>query len=200
MDHLELADDYFEALLPEMEPGDENIIIDNHSNPPLPFAHVEANRNLGFSRACNIGLRRAKAEAVLFLNNDIALGRRGWLEPIREALAPGELVGRVRFDPHAHVDGTPMPYIDGWCLAGMKEDLRRLGGFNTKLEEPAYYSDNILCLDARAAGMTLRDVRVDLRHKESTTSEPLRNPLVREVTLANRELYLSRARAVLATA
>jgi GT2 family glycosyltransferase len=137
---------------------------------------------------------------VLFLNNDVRLGRRGWLDEIRAALEPGELAGHLRYDRHADVDGVAMPYLDGWCLAGMTSDLRALGGFSTELEEPAYYSDNLLSLEARARGMALRDVSVGLEHKESTTSQPSRNPRVGEITLANRELYISRARAVLATA
>ena len=118
--------------------------------------------NLGFAEGSNAGLRRARGEAVLFLNNDIRLGRRGWLEEIRQAVEPGVLVGPLRGDFHSQVDGHPMPYIDGWCLAGMTDDLLALGGFDADLEEPAYYSDNLLCLEARAAGMTLRDLRVGL--------------------------------------
>ena len=62
------------------------------------------------------------------------------------------LAGPLRFGRHADVDGEQFPYIDGWCLAGMREDLLRLGGFDEGLDEPAYYSDNLLCLEARAAG------------------------------------------------
>ena len=95
---------------------------------------------------------------VLFLNNDIRMTDHRWLEDIREAVEPGVLVGPLRYDNHAKVDDQHLPYIDGWCLAGMREDLLELGGFDESLEEPAYYSDNLLCLEARAHGMTLRDV------------------------------------------
>ena len=67
-------------------------------------------------------------------------------------------MGPLRYDNHAKVDDQSLPYLDGWCLAGMREDLLELGGFDESLEEPAYYSDNLLCLEARAHGMTLRDV------------------------------------------
>ena len=162
-EHLELAGDYFEAVLPELQTGDRNLVIDNHSNPPLPFAAYEFSFNAGFSRACNLGLKRAKTDAVLFLNNDIALGEPGWLEMYREALEPGVLCGPLRYGHHADVNGIQLPYIDGWCLAGMKKDLMELGGFDQSLREPAYYSDNLLCLSAREHGMRLRDVRVPLR-------------------------------------
>jgi len=200
MNHMDLADDYFEAVLPELGQGDKYIIIDNASEPHLPFASIQARINLGFCRASNLGLRRAKTDAVLFLNNDIRKTRDGWLEEIRCLLSPRVLVGPLRYDRHADVDGVSFPYLDGWCLAGLTEDLKFLGGFDTRLAEPAYYSDNLLCLTARTVGFTLRDVSPGLLHKESLTSRPRENPRVQEVTLANRELYVARARTVLQAA
>ena len=68
---------------------------------------------------------------MLFLNNDIAATAADWVEPIRDALEPGVLVGAsLRHDPHGAVDGQPFPYLDGWCLAGMTEDLLELDGFD----------------------------------------------------------------------
>ena len=90
-----------------------------------------------------------------------------------------------------------MPYIDGWCLAGMREDLLELGGFDEELAEPAYYSDNLLCLEARAAGMTLRDVDVSLVHKLNVTAGPGHSPSVQAASVANRSRYLARARELL---
>jgi GT2 family glycosyltransferase len=199
LEHLELADDYFEAVLPELEPGDESIIVDNDSDPPLPFATISADLNVGFAAACNMGLRWSRAEAVLFLNNDIRLGRRGWLEEIRQALEPGVLVGPLRSHHQSMVDGLPVPYIDGWALAGMRDDLVELDGFDETLAEPAYYCDNLLCLEARAKGMTLREVRVGLTHLENATAGPYTEATVREASRANRERYLARARELLVT-
>lgn len=199
LNHLELADDYFEAVLPEMEDGDQNIIVDNASQPPLQFASLPSpGVNLGFCGGCNHGLSLAETEAVLFLNNDIVLERRGWLEEIRQALEPGVLVGPVRDGRHADVDGMAFPYIDGWCLAGMREDLLALGGFDERLTEPAYYSDNLLCLEARVAGMTLRDLRPGVRHLENRTAGDQWNLIVRAASSDNQARYQARVREVLA--
>lgn len=197
-EHHELADDYFEAVLPEMEEGDELLVLDNASEPPLPWGNLRSEQNLGFVRGSNLGLNAATAEAVLFLNNDIVLGERGWLNVIRGALEPGVLVGPLRYDGHADVDGQKFPYLDGWCLAGMREDVLALGGFDETLEEPGYYSDNLLCLEARAAGMRLREVRVGLLHKENVTAG--RVPSVLAASAANRARYLARVRELLIAA
>jgi len=123
--------------------------------------------------------------------------RASWLDELTDAVEPGVLAGPLRIDPHAWVDGQPIPYLDGWCLAGMRDDLNTLGGFDETLEEPAYFSDNLLCLEARIAGMTLREARVGLYHMGSRTSLPGDNPEVHAVTASNREVYMARAREVL---
>ena len=195
LDHVELAPDYLDAVESELQPADELIIVDTGSEPPLDFATIKGRE--GFCRGSNDGLRHATTEAILFLNNDVALGKRGWLEQIRENIGPGVLVGPVRYDHHADVDGTALPYLDGWCLAGMRDDLLALGGFDETLREPAYYSDNLLSLEARVAGMTLREARVWLIHKENVTAGRASDPAVRAATEANRARYLARARQAL---
>lgn len=197
-DHLELAGEYFEAVLPELEPGDENIIVDNGSEPPLGFASSFPGRNLGFCGGSNFGLHEAGADAVLFLNNDIVKEREGWLGEIRDLVEPGVLVGQLRDGRHADVDGRAIPYLDGWCLAGMRRDLLALGGFDQTLTEPAYYSDNLLCLEARVAGMTLRHVDVGLRHLENRTAGDQWNLVVRAASSDNQARYQARVREALA--
>jgi GT2 family glycosyltransferase len=189
--HPELEGDYMDAIAASVY--DELIIVDNGSTPPLDFAEIRFGTNRGFTAACNAGLHAATSDIVLFLNNDIEMIRPDWLDRIRAALAPGVLVGaQLRTDPHAAVDGERFPYLDGWCVAGMRDDLLDLGGFDETLEEPAYYSDNLLSLEARAAGMTLLEVAGGLRHKLNQTAKT--NPNVRAATLANQARYQARVR------
>lgn len=204
--HPEFADDYFAALRRGMRDGDRALIVDNGSNPRLSrvfadhyrggVADVRLDGNLGFSKASNYGAKVAATEAVLMLNNDVWASSDTWLDDIRAALEPGVLVGAMlRRDPHADVDGQPMPYLDGWCLAAALEDWAELGGFDETLAEPAYYSDNLLCLEARAAGMTLREVHVGLVHKLNGTAK--HDPRVAHASAVNRARYVARARELL---
>jgi GT2 family glycosyltransferase len=194
-DHRELERDYWAA----MRVADVDVlVIDNGSEPRLPNGY-RLPWNSGFSHACNVGLNLARTEAVLFLNNDIAALAPAWDEPIREALDDGVLVGaNLRFDPHGGADGQPLPYLDGWCLAGMRDDLIELGGFDEDYAEPAYYSDNDLCLRARAEGFALREVKVGLRHKLNQTAGHATDPGVRSATLVNRQRFMNRARELMA--
>ena len=48
----------------------------------------------------------------------------------------------------------------------------RSAGSTPRLEEPAYYSDNLLCLEARHLGFTLREAKVGLIHMVGATADP----------------------------
>lgn len=199
LNHQDLYAD-FNAAVSDGAP-DEVLVIDNGSVPPLGFAALRLTENRGFSAACNVGLRAARTDAVVFLNNDVVMTRSGWLDRIRAALEPGVLVGAcMRYDRHGDVDGHALPYLDGWCLAGMTADLRELGGFDESYAEPAYYSDNDLCLRARAAGMALREVRVGLRHLTGVTAGPADDPAKLRAVELNFPRFEARARELLGVA
>lgn len=196
-----LVDGYLDAVS-SRRPGDELIVVDNASDPPIEFAALRLDYNAGFVTASNAGLDQATTDAVLFLNNDVAATDPGWLDRIRDAIEPGVLVGAsLNWGAHAKVDGRPLPYLEGWCLAGTRDDLRELGGFDQSFYEPAYFGDNDLCLRARAAGMRLRETRVGLVHLGNATAGPATgNPAVQAATRANFQRYARRARDLLAAA
>jgi GT2 family glycosyltransferase len=195
--HLELQADYDHAL--ELGPWpDELLIVDNGSSPPLEFARIRNDDNLGFCKASNQGLDAATTDVVVFLNNDISATEAGWLHELEDAVQPSVLVGaRIRSDAHTQVDGCVYPYIDGWCLAGLRDDLLELGGFDTSLEEPAYFSDNMLCLEARARGFRLRQTDTGLLHRVGATAGPPHtNQAADAAARANQQRYQERIRAL----
>lgn len=202
--HLELLPDY--AAVVNAGKPDEVIVIDNGSSPdfePVGITRrniVIRNRtNRGFSRACNQGLAAATGDAVLFLNNDVrSLNESPWAKTVKAALAPGVLVGaRLRNDAHATVDGENVPYLDGWCLAGMREDLIELGGWDEEYAEPSYYGDNDLCARATARGFELVQVDLPIQHLENMSTK---NMMLGEVTLRNYARYAERVREMRVTA
>lgn len=214
LDAHELAPSYWRAMSAGMREDDRCVIVDNGSTPKLwESIHQDAGRpenilsvrldvNAGFSRASNLGLAEASqmdnpTDAVLFLNNDVRMTSATWLTQIRQALKPGVLVGaRLRSEPHTMVDGQVIPYLDGWCVAGLTAELVELGGWNEEFDEPSYFGDNELCVRARQAGMRLVGASVGLQHLENYTS---RRMDVTGVSARNRERYLAAARLMLAT-
>ena len=188
-------------------PRDELIVIDNGSDPPISIASdiaidtIRLEENAGFSGGSNLGLWAAQTEAVLFLNNDVVARSPDWLEAIRTMLEPGLFVGaELRYDKHGQVDGVEHPYIDGWCLAGMTEDLRDLGGWDESFDEPSYYGDNDLCFRARMAGITLKEAQVPITHLRDTRYPVMPSPHVQEVTVRNKARFEARVRDALGAA
>ena len=119
----------------------------------------------------------------------------GYVRALELGPAPDELIVVDNgSDPHTIVDSVVYPYIDGYCLAGTRDDLLELGGFDETLEEPAYYSDNLLCLEARARGFTLREAKVGLIHLVGGTAN--NSPDVNGATRANHQRYQRRVRAL----
>ncbi len=168
-DHLELAPDYFQAI--EIGKPDQLVVVDDGSEEPLGFAALRIEPG-GFCTASNAGLALVETDLVVFLNNDIAPLKEGWLEPIKAAVEPGVMVGRILDrQPHGSVDEIDYPYVDGSCLGMTTEDARRLGGWDERydLAGPAYFSDNALSLQARMSGMRLRELFPGVRHKGGQT-------------------------------
>jgi GT2 family glycosyltransferase len=194
--HRELERDYWQTIRQAGAPC-QVLVVDDGSDPPLPNG-VRVSPGRGFAHACNVGLELVRTDAVLFLNNDVAVSEPGWLTRLCAALEPGVLVGaELRHDRHGDVDGIQLPYLDGWCLAGMTADLRALGGFDEGYQEPSYFGDNDLALRARLAGMILREVKVGLSHKRNVTAGPGSDPRVLAATRANQLRFQALVRDLL---
>jgi glycosyltransferase involved in cell wall biosynthesis len=190
-DHPEFTDEFWKAM--DAGHPDQVLVIDDASTEPIKEAAYRFDEPTGFVRACNKGLELATGDVVIFLNNDIRLVDHQWLDRILQLCEPGALVGEVRDDPHCWVDGIAVPYIDGWCLAGMRQDLEQLGGFDEAFAEPSYYGDNDLSMRAAAGGMILVSMRVGLEHIVNGTTDD--DPATRErATGINRQLYEQRVR------
>lgn len=200
----ELIPGYRRAIEAAITEDDRLLIVDNASAPSLSevwgavsewqtFLRNETNQ--GFSRACNKGLLEVETDAVLFLNNDICMTSVTWLEQIRKAIKPRTLVGaRLRHDPHTAVDGQVIPYLDGWCIAGLTHEFKGLGGWSEDFEEPSYFGDNELCVRAQAAGIRLTQVPVGLRHISNYTSRRMDTD---SVSARNRARYVAAVRQLL---
>ena len=199
LNHLELAPDYLDAM-ESMRDTDQLLVVDSASDPPVEFAAIRLDENLGFSGGNNIGLRAAETDAVLFLNSDIVALSPDWLDQIRAALEPGVLLGaELRFDLHGQVDGMPMPYLDGWCVAGFTEEIRDMGGWDEEFGKTGYYGDNEFSFRARVNGMTLRELRLPLKHLRNGTMGPP-SPEIQQITLENKAKFEARVRDALGAA
>lgn len=198
--HLDLLPGYV-AVVNAGKP-DEVVVVDNGSQPDFEPVGLEPHTvvirnptNRGFSRACNQGLASATGDAVLFLNNDIRPeyeSEWAWAEIIKDVLAPHILIGaNMRNDQHTAVDGEIIPYLDGWCIGGMCDEILELGAWDEGYAEPSYYGDNDLCARAVAKGFELVQVDLPFTHLENVSTK---NMMLGEVTIRNYARYTERIR------
>lgn len=153
------------------------IIIDNASDEEtastlfntvnnLNGIYIRNKNNEKFAHANNQGLAVATGDIVVFLNSDIR-AHGDWLS-IVETLKSGAL-----YSPSSgirYVDGTPVYYLEGWCLIGWRKDFERIGGWNDTDFPGLYWEDNELCWRASKAGLSLKQINLPLEHLNNYTS------------------------------
>jgi GT2 family glycosyltransferase len=166
----------------------EIIVVDDHSmdhsveklRTIKGIRLVEKQNNEGFVRACNSGLRTARGEFVVFLNNDTVVDPN-WLQPLLDSMedpAVG-LVGSKLLFPNGRLqeaggvifsDGTgwnygrgqnpnnhsfnyvrDVDYCSGASIMVRKPILDTLKGFDERFA-PAYYEDTDLAFSVRKLG------------------------------------------------
>jgi GT2 family glycosyltransferase len=132
--------------------ADEIIIIDNGSNPETAVklqavgTHVIRNdHNAKYATANNQGMAVATGDILIFLNNDVE-GIHGWLDRVRRDVHEGALYGPSKAE--RMVAGRRLEYIEGYCIAGLRETWDTIGGWDAEMFTGMYWEDNDVCFRA----------------------------------------------------
>lgn len=144
------------ALGPVRHPGDDVIVVDDGSRPPVPDATVRLDRNRGPAAARNAGLSRVGTPLVAFVDTDVRV-LDGWLGPLlphfddeRVALVaprvrsvPGpsaleryEVANSpldLGADPGRVRAGSRIAYVPAAAVVCRVDMLREIGGFDEAL-------------------------------------------------------------------
>lgn len=166
----------------------ELIVVDNGSTDGTidwcrseRITFISSGSNLGFPKACNLGLRIATGEALLLLNNDVIV-TANWLENMLQCLFSSGDIGIVgpttnyvsgRQKIAVDYDGIGQMHIMaaqyniqnsakwenvnrlvGFCYL-FKRDLMNAIGLLDERFSPGHYEDDDYCYRARAAGFRL---------------------------------------------
>jgi len=222
------------ALLANTEPRYELIVVDDASPDDISgrlaaatenVRIVQNPRNFGCGLSCNHGAAYARAEFLVFLNDD-ALVHTGWLPPLLETAASSPKVGAVgpRFldvdgsvqeagallfgdaATGAYGRGCPdsvaelrrprvVDYISGACLMVRRCAFNEVGGHNPIYT--AYYSDVDLCLTLASHGyLTVYEPRSVVTHVFGWAE---RHAVADTVVTRSRELFAHHWSNVLAS-
>jgi GT2 family glycosyltransferase len=196
------------ALLAQEYTPTEIIVVDNASTDEsarvvaekFPQVRLLCHRhNLGFAGGCNTGLKAAKGEVLVLLNQDTCVSP-GWLRALCDALQAEKIgvvgskiyypdgetlqhagarlewpLGLAKHDGQGEKDtgawDTPRPveFVTGAALAFRRDLLARIG-YLDELFWPGYFEDADFCLRAREAGTEVWYIpQATLIHAESSS-------------------------------
>lgn len=184
--------------------------------------------NTGYVGACNSGIKAARGELVVLLNNDTRVDAR-WLDPLVERMSDPTigLVGSKLIYPTGMLqeaggvifsDGSGLnygkfknpndaeynyardvDYCSGASIMLRAADLRDLGGLSEELA-PAYYDDTDLAFSIRARGMrVLYEPRSVVVHDEGVSHGTDETQGVKAYQVVNREKFVTKWRRELDT-
>lgn len=142
------------------------------------FSYIRNDENIFHSKACNQGIRAARSNNILFLNNDIRVksNHSGWTKPLLDAASSsgglvgptmGQLDSNLNFVREANEQLTGNSYLGGWCIAASRDTWKKLdtgpGPWNEKF--PFYFNDTDLSFRARKLQVPLTVVSMpDVTH------------------------------------
>ncbi len=167
----------------------EMIVVDNGSpHPTMEYCrrkqvhYIHYPEKIGFPAACNRGLALAKGDALLLLNDDVAVAC-GWLDNMLACLDSDSRVGIVgpmanyasgrqrsrvaysdlpEFQRLAETLNGPDPgkwedtrRIVGFCFLFKRELFQRIGFLDERFS-PGHFEDDDYCHRARLQGFTLK--------------------------------------------
>jgi GT2 family glycosyltransferase len=180
----------------------EIIVVDNGSVPPFkpPFSGftettvIRNEENKGFPIAVNQGIRAAKGDIIILLNNDVIV-TPGWAERLTRWLEEFAIVGpmtnycaglqnitipvyenRIQLDQRAaeHAEeytecAEEVNFVIGFCMAFRKSLFDEIGPFDESLW-PCSGEEIDFCLKAREAGNSIAIAHdVYVHHEGSQT-------------------------------
>lgn len=155
-------------------------------------------KNVGFGAGHNAAFIGAAGIYFVALNNDVIIRENGWLTKLTDPLGYENvaLVGisgapcSLDKSGDGYREGS-LEYIDGACVAGRIETLKRYGLFSSAF--PMFsFEDSDLSLRYRQIGFEIRTVRIQHDHPRGVSRAGIPKPKRIEITERNRAVFLKR--------
>jgi GT2 family glycosyltransferase len=152
----------------------EIIIINNNKN------------NRGFSKACNKGVKKAKGDYYLFLNNDCEIFKDYWLDEL--ITDKNTITGieasykdvKTGFIDWKRTERGFYNFITGCCMLVPKNIYWKVGGFDERYF--MYSEDADFCLTAQEKRFNIKLIETDKIKHDLNHNKPLKQRLMSEVS------------------
>jgi len=150
----------------------EIIVVDDGSKEPIskaipklfPQVKVLTNeKNLGFAKTVNRGIREAQHNLICLLNNDIRLPNPKWLSTMVQSMdefdmtapAGGRMDSNWNYQPgEAKTRAERFSYLVGWCLLVKREVFDKVGLMPENFGR-GFFEDVLFSHRAKGAGFKL---------------------------------------------
>lgn len=150
----------------------EIIVVDDGSTEPIskampklfPQVKVLTNeKNLGFARTVNRGIRESSHDLVCLLNNDIRLPDPKWLSTMVQSMdkfdmtapAGGRMDNNWNYQPgEAKTQADKFSYLVGWCLLVKRKVFDKIGLMPENFGR-GFFEDVLFSHRAKGAGFKL---------------------------------------------
>ncbi len=155
-----------ESISSKNKSNNEIIIVDNHSDDNLVKEYkikynkckwIINDKNLGFSKACNIGAKAAKYEHFVFLNPDTELGTNCLIQLKSNIINyPNSIISISQLDSHGNKTFPYGKFLSIKTFNGIIRLLFRFLKFESRLEDhekpllkPDWVSGSFLSIDKK---------------------------------------------------
>jgi len=170
----------------------ELILVDNGSDPPFPGSTIRNETNLGFPAAVNQGIKAAKGDIIILLNNDTIVTPH-WAERLMAYLDTYSIVGPVtnyaageqnvsiptyndlvelyceaeKWNIEHQGELIEVRFIIGFCMVFKKSLFDEIGEFDASLW-PCSGEEIDFCMRVKEAGHRIAVVREVYIHHHGT--------------------------------
>lgn len=152
--------------------------------PNISFLVPRIQYNIGYGGGMNMGWGFATGKYTCFMNNDVDVDDPLWLRKMIDYLDehPKTAIGPqlVEDEIATLYKGSPVPFLNGWCMLIPSEFLLEHGAFHPAFKD-IYFEDVELSARLRNYGYAVERFSVGLRHLQSkTTKDQINMDLSRE--------------------
>lgn len=139
----------------------------------------------GFPIAVNKGLKKAKGEYLIILNDDIEVNDSKWLEK----LADQDKITSWRLETF-FINQKPIP--NGACWAMSRKIFKKLGYLDEQFAVGYGFEDSDYWMRTWEAGIEFKDAQVNLNHLENKTFKTYFGNEKNQMTEMNHSLFLQK--------